>query len=825
MATTRRIQPVRAQNAAFSWRQRLQTRFEGDDLLSLLITWGLVAVTALALNAAEWVANARPLFYVGTLAVLSGFLFARSRFSELVALVISSMYGVAAVLLTNTLSLVEEGTLWERSNTLLRDLLSWTTAAVTGGQPPHDEIVFVLFLSALFWYLGYNAAWHVFRIERPWRVIAPTGLVLVTNQFYYQGARSLDRYLVIFVVLALLLLVRAHLKTRESVWFSHYVSFPPRVRRAFYLSGGALAVLLVAMAWAAPAGTDDNSLQRVRDLLSEDTLNRWFELWNRLFSSIEGQGLASSDYYGGDELELSGAVQLGNQPVMLVEAPYGPRYYWRSTVYEMYDFGSWRWKHIRTVRAYTDAGGMQINVGLSAPGARQEVPQRFTMLMPSSELVYAAPQPVQFGLPVAVELNCVEDFGRDCIQQGREADVAIVRARQTLRTGESYTARSLVSVASADMLRQTGTSYPDWVRRLYLQGAGEVSPRVRDLAAQIVLGAASPSPYDKAKAIERWLRTHIQYNEAIPAPPKGSDPMEWFLFERREGYCNYYASAMILMLRSQGIPARMAAGFAMGTWDAERGAYLVRERDAHTWVEVYFPGVGWVEFEPTADEAPLDRPGDETPQNILPTVTPQPTPSPLPTATPTLPAPTQSGGANATPTSTSESPLRPSTVTPTPSPSPSPTPPPPPDVTRVDDGGTHVLKVLAMTLGALLLVVLGIVGVGLFVIWYVEYRGLRGLDAVQRAYGRLLIYARWVGIRLPEAATPDERRRALVSEVPEGEPPINAITHAYIEARYAPPRPDDPQRAQWVRAAWAEARRVFLRRKFARWLRRKARRR
>ena len=784
------------------------------------MTWGMVVITALALERAGWVANARPLFYVSTLAVLTGFLFARSRFPEAVALLLSSLYAAATVLLSNALLLVEGGTLWQRSYTLLRDVTSWATAAVVGGQPPHDEIVFVLFLSVLFWYLGYNAAWHVFRIDRPWRVIAPTGLVLVTNQFYYQGPRSLDRYLVIFVVLSLLLLVRSHLKTRESLWFSHYVSFPPRVRRAFYLSGGALAVLLVAMAWVAPAGTDDNSLQRVRDLLSEDTLNRWFELWNRLFSSIEGEGLASSDYYGGDTLELSGAVQLGNQPVLMVEAPYGPRYYWRSTVYEVYEASSWRWKHIRTVRAYTDEAGMELNIGTNAPDVRQVIDQRFTVLMPSSELIYVAPQPVQLGLPVEVELNCVEDFGRDCIQRGREADVAIIRARKTLRTGDSYAARSSVSVASADMLRQASTTYPDWVQRLYLQGAGDISPRVRDLATQIVLSANAQTPYDRAKAIERWLRTNIQYNEAIPAPPKGSDPMEWFLFERREGYCNYYASAMILMLRSQGIPARMAAGFAMGTWDADRSAYLVRERDAHTWVEVYFPGSGWVEFEPTADEAPLDRPGDETPQNVLPTVTPQPTPTPLPTATPTQPAPTQSGGANATPTSTSEAPVQPSTVTPTPSPAPSSTPPPPPDVTRVDDGGSHVLKVLALTLGVILLVVLLALGVGLFVIWYVEYRGLGGLDAVQRAYGRLLIYARWIGIRLPEAATPDERRRALVSEVPEGEPPINAITRAYIEARYAPPQPDDPQRARWVRQAWAEARRVLLRRKFARWLRR-----
>ena len=82
------------------------------------------------------------------------------------------------------------------------------------------------------------------------------------------------------------------------------------------------------------------------------------------------------------------------------------------------------------------------------------------------------------------------------------------------------------------------------------------------------------------------------------------------LFDLKQGYCNYYASAMVVMLRTMGIPARMAAGFAQGTWNHGEQAFVVEERDAHTWVEVYFPGYGWVEFEPTAAQAPLNR-GDE----------------------------------------------------------------------------------------------------------------------------------------------------------------------------------------------------------------------
>ena len=101
--------------------------------------------------------------------------------------------------------------------------------------------------------------------------------------------------------------------------------------------------------------------------------------------------------------------------------------------------------------------------------------------------------------------------------------------------------------------------------------------------------ANATTPYDRAKAIETWLRSNIVYNETIPQPPADQDPVDWLLFDLREGYCNYYASAMIMMLRTLGIPARMAAGFAQGTWDAAQNAYTVQERDAHTWVEVFSP--------------------------------------------------------------------------------------------------------------------------------------------------------------------------------------------------------------------------------------------
>lgn len=208
--------------------------------------------------------------------------------------------------------------------------------------------------------------------------------------------------------------------------------------------------------------------------------------------------------------------------MLSVEAPFGPRYYWRSTVFETYNANSWEWSHVRTVRAFTDSSGLEFNQEPTLPGARQDVTQSFEILLRASDLVYAAPQPLRMGLPVEAELDCVLDrSSQACVNGDDPTDVAIIRARSPLRQGASYTVTSSISAASADMLRAASPDYPSWVRDLYLQGAEDVSPRVRDLAAQIVASAGAQTPYDRAKAIERWLRANIQYNETIPAPPEG----------------------------------------------------------------------------------------------------------------------------------------------------------------------------------------------------------------------------------------------------------------------------------------------------------------
>ena len=427
-------------------------------------------------------------------------------------------------------------------------------------------------------------------------------------------------------------------------------------------------------------------------------------------------------------------------------------------------------------------------------------------------------------LPVEAELNCVAGGGSDCVNTGTEADVAIIRGRRALRADDEYEAVSSISVATADELRGAGTDYPDWVMQMYLQHGDQVSTNILDLTQQIITFNNATNPYDKAKAIEYYLRTSIAYNETIPSPPADRDPIDWFLFEIRQGYCNYYASAMIMMLRSEGIPARMAAGFAQGEY--RDGAYLVKENDAHTWVEVYFPGYGWVEFEPTADELPLDRPGDRSFQNDFPTLTPEPTatstpfptntprsaqstPTPTPTFTPTPPPEEDVPGVTATPE-----------TQPTLAPTPTPTPLPSPALTDVNaDNDGSVWRTLLLIFTVMVVTVMVLLMVAAFVIWWIEYRGLGGLNPVHKAYARMAIYGRWLRIGLNDRQTPEERRRVLVEEVPDGEQPIDMITHLYTRDRFGPPVSEDYQEKNHTAAqkSWSSARMAFIFEKLRRW--------
>jgi transglutaminase-like putative cysteine protease len=130
----------------------------------------------------------------------------------------------------------------------------------------------------------------------------------------------------------------------------------------------------------------------------------------------------------------------------------------------------------------------------------------------------------------------------------------------------------------------------------YLQLPDNLDPRIPKLSADVT--KEQISVYSRAVAIESYLQSKFAYSLDMSTPP-GKDPVAWFLFDRRIGHCEYFASAMAVMLRTQGIPSRIINGFHGGEYNDVSGSYIIRARDAHSWVEAYIPGFGWATFDPT----------------------------------------------------------------------------------------------------------------------------------------------------------------------------------------------------------------------------------
>ena len=211
----------------------------------------------------------------------------------------------------------------------------------------------------------------------------------------------------------------------------------------------------------------------------------------------------------------------------------------------------------------------------------------------------------------ALLLEVIEDDSGDpewvAFQRKAPATPDIVGWRFDERTevNEAYSMSSYVSIATDDNLREAGTEYDVFITDHYLQLPSSLPDRVRELAERIT--ADADNPLDKTLAIQSYLRgPEFTFSLDIEAPPTEADGVDWFLFDSKTGYSDYYASSMTVMLRSIGVPARMAAGYAPGLLN-EAGQRVIRDHDSHVWTQAYFPGYGWIDFEPSPNWPEHDR--------------------------------------------------------------------------------------------------------------------------------------------------------------------------------------------------------------------------
>src|SRR5829696_2710774 len=283
-------------------------------------------------------------------------------------------------------------------------------------------------------------------------------------------------------------------------------------------------------------------------------------------------------------MDLRSRGRLSDEVVMKVRSEEGVPY--RGVVFDDYNGKGWEISTGDDAEEL-DSGGVRFDTFTAenaepAQGPYREVAQIFNVEEDSSNVIFGAYHPETIYFPTSsIE---IDPYGA-------------LRAPYEIPSGSTYSVISHVPNAPPTQLRSAGTAYPEEIESRYTQLPPAGLDRTRALAARLTEGTTNP--YDAVLKMNEYLKMTYPYDLSIPPQGEDMDAVEYFLFEQRRGYCEQFSSSLAVMARSQGLPARVATGYAPGEYNPFTGYYDVRASDAHAWVEVYFPGYGWSTFDPT----------------------------------------------------------------------------------------------------------------------------------------------------------------------------------------------------------------------------------
>ena len=390
--------------------------------------------------------------------------------------------------------------------------------------------------------------------------------------------------LIVFTLAVLVLLVRIHIVNLQERWTRQNIVPSGEMDWRLLRGGLTWTAVLVIMALITPRVGAAEVLNGAWSTF-EGPYHSVEAEWQRFFAGVSGPSRLRGVSFS-DSIRLGQAPNLGDRVVMTVEAPSG--HFWRAVTYDFYTGAGWR----TTESDKADK--------ISLPTADRESYQaRFDIIVPHSNILFAANEPQKVDVPYQFYTGADKTYSTS------------LHALNRSQAAGTYTVTSLVSTADKQTLRKVTATYTDYIKTKYLQLPSTVPPRVRALAHSLLDNI--PNAYDKAEALETFLRSPpYSYSPQVKPTPPGKDPIEYFLFDLRQDFCEYFASAMVVMLREAGVPARLVEGFTTGTYDSASNAYVVKEQDAHAWVEVYFPQYGWIEFEPTPSQPPFPRVDNST---------------------------------------------------------------------------------------------------------------------------------------------------------------------------------------------------------------------
>lgn len=486
----------------------------------------------------------------------------------------------------------------EASNALRLRFQAWLMS-LNGDVTVNDALVRNMIWMLIMWLLSAWMGWFAGR-RNAIAALLPS-IVLLAAITSYSGFRVYTLWVI--VVVLLLLMGVWNYRNHTAQWERQKVDYSDSIRYDVTQAVIFLSLAIGAVAFITPS----ISWRQVRDFFRERSDNEIAETLGvqqqpvaahnvpAQKPSLPRDHLLSGGFAQSEEIVMT--IRTGELPPVVIPevTTDAPRHYWRSVTYDVYVGAGW--------------------VTSPAPGQRYEAN---TPLIPGLLNGYK---------PLHLNVKLVEPEGK-LFWSGVlfSADVPIradwrLRPQSNLFADQTsllqadlfaaasgavaYQAESYIPLVTVEELRNASSDYPESIREHYLNLTRSLPERVRQLAVEITKDKLTA--YDKAKAIEAYLRTY-PYDLEVPVPPQDQDVADYFLFDLKKGYCDYYATAMVVLARASGLPARFVSGYASGSYDAANAEYVVRQMHAHSWAEIYFPEIGWVEFEPTASQPEIEIP-------------------------------------------------------------------------------------------------------------------------------------------------------------------------------------------------------------------------
>ena len=566
-------QTARLRNAAIRVPRLLMS---WEDWLTLVPAIVVYVSIAVAIQQADWVRDFPSLAPTLIGGLIIGLLAARTRGAELLVQPIALLLGVIVITLA-VQEYADGASLVDRVADIRIRMQEWW-GVVRARDVSNDNLPFVLLVHGLGFLGAYMAAWAIFRWRNIWLSVVPAGIGLLVIIATTDGQPSIA--FLLFSIGSLLLIARLHLQREQVDWLRDRVDYPEFLSISAGQIAVVISVILVVVAWVVPLGKQASAAESVLNAITNPIEARSGPIVS-LFNDLSG-GSGNFHKFGGT-LAIRGDVSLGSRLLFDAQTDFGGLV--RGASYDEYTGAGWK---------STDRQSEKVDAGTALTAAIEGRIYQERVVTELDITVFDGEDTLfSVGTPLGTNVDSVADLPETFL-----GDIERIRSDGGLDEGARYRVLGSVSIATPEQLRTDSTVYPDWVVERYLQLPDDLPERVADESLRVSAGAANP--FDVAINIEAYLR-EFEVDLTVPSTPSRRDVVDYFLFDLQRGYFDYFSTAMTVMLRTQGVPARVAVGYVLDPEDVEAGTFSVRKDDAYSWVEVFFPTYGWLEFNPSGD--------------------------------------------------------------------------------------------------------------------------------------------------------------------------------------------------------------------------------